>query len=174
MPARPNGFRRAAFVATLMVLLPPASADATIAALFERSAGNDLARIGTDVTQLAGLAQEHIGKVGLRQAMLDFVAAPWRRHANGLHLWGVTLSGISWFDAGHPDVVDLDVSGMTDIEGRNWWQLAIDSADGSGAPTFKLLFPHPETGRAALGLHTCFLLDDRQRVLCAGAFEDPD
>lgn len=174
MPTRPNILRHAAIVATLMVLLPPASANASIAGLYQRSAGSDLAQVGSNVTELADLAQKHIAEAGLGKAMLDFAAAPWRRHANGLHLWGVTISGMSWFDAGHPDLVGLDVSGMTDIEGRNWWQLAVDSANGSGAATFEILYPHPDTGRAARGLHTCFMLEDRQRVLCAGAFEDPD
>jgi hypothetical protein len=174
MPTRPNDFRYLAVVVAAMVILPPASADASIVELYQQSAGSDLTRVGTQVVELSGLAQKHIQEVGLAQAMLDFAAAPWRRHANGLHLWGVTISGMSWFDAGHPDLVGLDVSGMTDIEGRNWWQLAVDSANGSGAATFEILYPHPDTGRAARGLHTCFLLEDQQRVLCAGAFVDPD
>jgi hypothetical protein len=170
MPTRLPDLRGAALAALLLCGAAPAAAGVTN--LFERCAGSDLGRVRSDVEELAGLARQHIAAVGLRQAMQDFAGAPWKRHANGLHLWGVTRSGMSWFDAGHPDLVGLDVSGMTDIEGRNWWQLAIDSAQATGAVTFKLLFPHPESGRAAAGFHTCFLLDDQQRVLCAGAFAD--
>jgi hypothetical protein len=173
LPVRSCDLRGAALAAVAACVVAPGGAVGDVAHLFERAAGSDLSRVESDVEELAGLARAHLEAVGLGQAMVDFAAPPWRRHANGLHLWGVTRSGMSWFDAGHPDVVGLDVSGMTDIEGRNWWQLAIGSAEGSGAATFKLLFPHPESGRAALGMHTCFPLEDRQRVLCAGAFQDP-
>ena len=80
---------------------------------------------------------------------------------------------MSWFDAGHPDVVGLRVSGMTDLEGRDWSRLAIESAQGSGERVFMLVYPHPQTMTAARSFHQCFLLADHQRVLCAGAFGDP-
>lgn len=138
--------------------------------LHARDAGADIALVAQDVAELRELAQRHLETVGLAQAILDFSAAPWKRQANGLHIWGVTRSGISWFDAGHPELVGLDVSQMSDLDGRMWASLAVQSAaDGA---RFELLFPHPTTGRAATGVHSCFLLDDAQRVLCAGAFED--
>jgi hypothetical protein len=174
MPVRLPDLRHAvAAVALLACSAAPAHAGADVRELHQRAAGADLGQLRADVEELADLARTHIAAIGLRQAVLDFSGAPWKRHANGLHLWGVTRSGMSWFDAGHPDIVGLDVAGMTDIEGRNWWRLAIASAEGSGEAVFKILFPHPESGRAAAGFHTCFLLDDQQRVLCAGAFEDP-
>jgi hypothetical protein len=42
---------------------------------------------------------------------------------------------------------------MTDIEGRNWWELAVASATGSGAKNFTIVYPHPKTGQAATGYH---------------------
>jgi hypothetical protein len=140
--------------------------------LFARSAGDNLKQVCQDVEQMTELSQRYIKEKGLKQALIDFPHPPWKRSANGLHMWGVTLSGMSWFDAGHPDLVGLDVSGMTDIEGRNWWELAVASALGTGDSNFSIVFPHPKTARAATGYHSCFLLEDQQRVLCAGAFED--
>jgi hypothetical protein len=131
LPVRSCDLRGAALAAVAACVVAPGGAVGDVAHLFERAAGSDLSRVESDVEELAGLARAHLEAVGLGQAMVDFAAPPWRRHANGLHLWGVTRSGMSWFDAGHPDVVGLDVSGMTDIEGRNWWQLAIGSAEGN-------------------------------------------
>ena len=173
MPSHLLDLRAAAVAALVACVAVSAGAAPAVDDLFGHAAGDDLGAVQSDVEALALLAREHILAVGMRQALLDFAAPPWKRRANGLHLWGVTRSGMSWFDAGHPDLVGLDVSGMTDIEGRNWWQLALSSAERSGEVSFKLLFPHPESGRAAEGLHTCFALDDQQRILCAGAFEDP-
>jgi len=143
-----------------------------IDSLATRSAATDLATLREDVEALADLAEAHVWDVGLRQALVDFRTAPWRRDANALHVWGVTRAGVSWFDAGHPEVVGLDVSFMTDLEGRPWARLAVESADRTGESVFRLSYPHPETGRAAPSLHRCFALADGQRVLCAGAFVD--
>ena len=41
----------------------------------------------------------------LAKAPDDFKKKPWKRNANGLHVWGVTVSGMSWYDVGHPDLV---------------------------------------------------------------------
>lgn len=143
-----------------------------IGAVHARSAGADLEAVRRDVGDLAALAEKHIGDQGLRQALKDFGDAPWVREANGLHLWGVTVSGVSWFDTGHPELVGIDVSNITDIEGRFWAKLAVQSALGTGDKVFMLLFPHPKTGKSAVGFHSCFALEDGERVLCAGAFED--
>lgn len=143
-----------------------------VAEIHGRSAGADLDAVRRDVRELAALAEKHIDDKGLREALSDFGDAPWVRDANGLHLWGVTVSGVSWFDTGHPELVGIDVSNITDIEGRFWAKLAVQSALGTGDKVFLLLFPHPKTGRSAVGFHSCFALEDGERVLCAGAFED--
>ncbi|WP_428696797.1 hypothetical protein [Stappia sp.] len=174
---------RKAFAATFVVFavaaaiqagaVPGARADTGgIETVHARSAGPDLDAVRRDVGDLAVLAQKHIGEAGLRQALKDFSGAPWVRDANGLHLWGVTVSGVSWFDTGHPELVGIDVSNITDIEGRFWAKLAVQSALGTGDKVFLLLFPHPKTGKSAVGFHSCFALEDGERVLCAGAFED--
>ena len=157
---------------TLAVSAPGAPAAETIDDLYARESGSDFEELQKDVVRLATLAREHIDAVGLAKALDDFKKKPWKRKANGLHVWGVTVSGMSWYDVGHPDLVGIDVSNITDIEGRYWTRLARASADGSGAKVFSLLFPHPETGLSARSLHTCFLLKDGQRILCAGGFED--
>lgn len=148
------------------------SLDKNVTSLHARAAGSDLEALQRDVTDLAALARRHVQAVGLDAALADFGAAPWKRDANGLHLWGVTADGLSWFDAGHPDLVGANVNNITDIEGRFWASLAKQSADGTGEAVFSLLFLHPRTGRSARGLHTCFFLQDGQRILCAGAFQD--
>lgn len=142
------------------------------AALATRAAGADLELVRGDVVELADLARRHIDEAGLDAALKDFQSPPWLREANGLHLWGVTTKGVSWFDTGHPELVGIDVSNITDIEGRFWTQLAEASARGTGDKVFLLLFPHPKTARSAVGYHTCFMLEDDERILCAGAFED--
>ncbi|WP_425087467.1 hypothetical protein [Stappia sp.] len=157
---------------TLAVSAKDTSAAETIEDLYARDSQVDLEDLQKDVVRLATLARRHIDAVGLAEALTDFRQKPWKRKANGLHVWGVTVSGMSWYDVGHPDLVGIDVSNITDIEGRYWARLARESADGSGAKVFSLLFPHPETGLSARGLHTCFLLKDGQRILCAGGFED--
>lgn len=136
-------------------------------------AKDDMIQLEQHVRNLRSLAQAHVADVGLAQALNDFKSHPWKRDANGLHVWGVTLSGMSWFDAGHPEIVGLDVSAMSDLEGRLWADLATLSALGSGDLIFRIVFPHPRTQQAATGLHGCFLLEDKERVLCAGGFEDP-
>lgn len=148
------------------------SASGTIKDLFEQDAGDDLDQLEADVVRLAALARTFIETEGLASALDNFKKKPWKRKANGLHIWGVTVSGMSWYDVGHPDLVGIDVSNITDIEGRYWARLARASADGSGQQVFSLLFPHPETGLSARGLHTCFLLKDGHRILCAGGFRD--
>lgn len=161
------------FAALTAAFSAAAHADTTGAeAIHARSAGADLDAVRRDVGELAALAEKHIGDKGLRQALKDFGTAPWVRDANGLHLWGVTVSGVSWFDTGHPELVGIDVSNITDIEGRFWAKLAVRSALGTGDKVFLLLFPHPKTGKSAVGFHSCFALEDGERVLCAGAFED--
>ncbi|WP_067333447.1 hypothetical protein [Stappia indica] len=159
-------------------LLPAAAladTDPTVAAartLAARDAGGDLELVRRDVVELAELARTHIGNKGLDTALKDFQSEPWVREANGLHLWGVTTKGVSWFDTGHPELIGIDVSNITDIEGRFWTQLAEASARSTGEKVFLLLFPHPKTARSAVGYHTCFMLEDDERILCAGAFED--
>ncbi|MEM8752233.1 MAG: hypothetical protein AAGF90_04585 [Pseudomonadota bacterium] len=138
------------------------------------AAGDDLAVVRDHVKTLAHLSAAHVEEVGLDRAVEDFMKDPWRRDANGLHIWGVTRDGVSWFDAGHPELVGLDVSEMSDIEGRNWSRLAWTSGAGDGEDVFQLIFPHPMTSRAVRGLHTCYLVGEGDRVLCAGAFEDLD
>lgn len=142
------------------------------AALMARSAGSDANKLRMDVKELAELAKAHVSDVGPSQAIDNFTDKEWTRLANGLHLWGVTLKGVSWFDQGHPELVGTDASIMTDIEGRFWADLARKSASGTGASMFTLVFPHPGTRRSATGYHTCFMMPDQTRVLCAGAFED--
>ncbi len=158
------------FILSLFLSISGAVRADGIEALHARSAGAEMAMLQRDVELLRDLAQSHIDTVGLVQALNDFMASPWSRDANGLHIWGVTKTGISWFDAGHPEVVGLDVSQMSDLEGRMWANLATQSAAKNSV--FTLLFPHPRTGQAAQGVHSCFMLADGQRVLCAGAFED--
>jgi len=120
------------------------------------------------------LAKVEIDARGVEAAMKAFRHAPWRRDANGMHLWGVTNAGLSWFDAGHPELEGLNVSEMSDLRGRNWARLAVASADGSGEKTFEITFPHPTFKSAARGLHNCFRVEESDRVLCAGAFLDPE
>ncbi len=145
-----------------------------IAALHRERAGADMGVIRDHIGRLAVLARRRIAEIGLDQALDEFMKDPWRRTANGLHLWGVTRAGVSWFDAGHPELVGLDVSEMSDIEGRNWSRLAWESGAGTGARVFEILFPHPITLHSMHGLHECWLVGAGDRVLCAGAFEDSD
>ncbi len=147
-------------------------AAASILELHARIAGSDVARIQADVNELATLSENHIRAVGLHAALRDFMAPPWSRRSNGLHLWCITINGTSWFDAGHPDLVGLEVAGMADLEGRIWPDLALASAKGSGPAMFELLYPHPGSGQAARSFHRCFMLEDGLRLLCAGAFQD--
>lgn len=158
----------AAFAEADGALSPVAAAEA----LHARTAGADLDLVRSHVVELAELARRHIDEAGLETALEDFRNPPWLREANGLHLWGVTTAGVSWFDTGHPELVGIDVSNITDIEGRFWTQLAVASALETGEKVFLLLFPHPKTAKSAIGFHTCFMLEDGERVLCAGAFED--
>ncbi|MEM7525005.1 MAG: hypothetical protein AAF360_14865, partial [Pseudomonadota bacterium] len=138
--------------------------------LHAASAGADLSIIRQHISVLATLSSNHIEAVGLEAALENFMVDPWRRDANGLHLWGVTESGVSWFDAGHPELVGLDVSEMSDIEGRNWSRLAWWSGARQGETAFMTVFPHPTTKRAVRSLHTCYLVGAEDRVLCAGGF----
>jgi hypothetical protein len=148
------------------------AAEPGVKTLHAADAGADLTVAKDHAGALLKLARAHIAAVGLDRALKDFVATPWRRRANGLHLWGVTRDGESWFDAGHPELVGLNTIDMTDLAGNNWVRLGVASATGEGAAFFLLTFPHPETHRAARGWHTCFMLDDDHRLLCAGASED--
>lgn len=163
---------RLAFVVLAIIFASPTPAISGLLDLHGRSAGTDIERIAEDVRELAALAEAHIDEVGLGKAVRDFQEEPWIREANGLHLWGVTVGGTHWFDAGHPEFVGLQVSEMSDIEGRYWAKMVIDSATGTGPKLFEILFPHPRSGKAARGFHQCFMLDDGQRALCAGAFQD--
>lgn len=163
---------RIAYIALLLALTAPTVALSGVLDIYARSAGTDLNKIGQDVDELVALAEGHISDVGLGNALKDFQEEPWIREANGLHLWGVTVSGTHWFDAGHPEFVGLQVNEMSDIQGRHWARMAVDSAVGDGPKRFEILFPHPRSGKAARGLHQCFMLADNQRVLCAGAFQD--
>jgi hypothetical protein len=162
--------------AILMIILAalanaPAHAD-SIKTLHETTAGNNIGMLRSHVEEMARLAKAEIEAKGADAAMKSFRSPPWRRDANGLHLWGVTTEGLSWFDAGHPELEGLDVSEMSDMHGRNWAQLAVSSADGTGDKTFEITFPHPTRKTAARGLHNCFFIKDSDRILCAGAFLD--
>lgn len=163
---------RSTILALLVIFAMPGAAVAGLLDLHSRSAGTNVDQIGKDVDELASLAKAHIDSVGLGTAMRDFQDNPWHREANGLHLWGVTVTGTHWFDAGHPEFVGLQVAEMSDIQGRYWAKMAVESATGEGPELFELLFPHPKSGKASRGFHQCFMLDDDQRVLCAGAFQD--
>jgi hypothetical protein len=156
----------------LILLAMTTGAMSGVLDIYGRSAGRDLAMIERDVHELATAAEAHIENVGLGNAIMDFQKDPWVRSANGLHIWGVTVKGMSWFDVGHPELVGLQVTDMSDIEGRHWARMAADSATGAGPRVFEILYPHPRSGKAARGLHQCFMLADEQRVLCAGAFQD--
>jgi hypothetical protein len=164
--------QRFTFLALTIALFAPTAAFSGVLDIYGRSAGDNLVQVGQDVHELAAAAEAHIDNVGLGAAIRDFQEDPWVREANGLHVWGVTVKGVSWFDAGHPELVGLQVNDMSDIEGRHWAEMAIDSATGAGPKTFEILYPHPRSGKAARGLHQCFMLKDGQRVLCAGAFQD--
>jgi hypothetical protein len=135
-------------------------------------AGKDIDKLRLQVQRLADLAKAEIVASGVDAATKAFREAPWKRDANGLHLWGITTQGISWFDAGHPELEGLNVSEMSDLQGRNWSQLALNSANGSGQKIFEITFPHPTLKSAARGVHSCFQLERSERVLCAGAFLD--
>jgi hypothetical protein len=154
--------------------LSPAEVARKIDDLHAGASGSDSQALEQDVTLLADLARWHIENVGDTQAIADFGAPPWTRQANGLHLWGVTRAGRSWFDAGHPNLVGINVSEATDIDGRYWSELARKSANGSGEKIFMIRYLHPVTRQSAFGYHTCFMLSDQVRILCAGAFEDKD
>jgi hypothetical protein len=132
----------------------------------------DLDALRVHVGKLAELAKAEVAAKGVEPAIRAFRSPPWKREANGLHMWGVTREGISWFDAGHPELEGLNVSEMSDMQGRNWSRLALESADGSGAKDFELIFPHPTRKNAAKGVHSCFQVEKSERVLCAGAFLD--
>ena len=150
-----------------------AASAATLDQIAEADAGADLALLETHVRDLLKLVRGHVAAVGLEQALKDFEDYPWKREANALHVWGITTSGVSWFDAGHPELVGLDASNMSDLEGRIWAEDAVRSALGKGDEVFIVVFPHPTTHQAATGLQSCFMLEDGQRTLCTGAFADP-
>lgn len=167
--------KRLGFIVSILILSglwSEVSARTEIDELQAGSSGADVVAVRADVEALADLAQRHLQTVGVKQALQDFLGAPWHRNANALHLWGVTTRGMHWFDVGHPEIIGLDVSQMADIEGRLWFDLAIASASGDGPATFEMHFPHPNHGRAALNINHCFFLEDRERVLCAGGYED--
>lgn len=128
----------------------------------------NIAAVERDAERLADLAEQRIAEIGLGGALEEFSDPPWTREANALYLWGITTGQVSWFDAGHPEVVGLDIGEMSDLRGRPWAELALASARGTGS--FVLLFPHPRTRRAAQSVHHCFMLEDGERVLCAGGF----
>jgi hypothetical protein len=67
----------------------------SIEELYQHSAGGDLQQVRRNVERLAELSSAHIAEKGLKQAIIDFQSAPWKRNANGLHIWGVTLNGMS-------------------------------------------------------------------------------
>jgi len=159
-------------VAALLLVATDARA-MTLAELAEADAKDDLVVLETHVTGLLELAYAHVEEVGLAKALADFDNAPWRRDANALHVWGVTLSGVHWYDAGHPELVGLNVTQMSDLEGVRWAELAVEAATGAGDPVFRIVYPHPSSLRAATGLQSCVLLKDGERALCTGAFEDP-
>lgn len=161
-------------LALCLLAASAAVAEEAVERIYAAAAGADLEALRTHVEALSELAEARLARGDVEQALREFREAPWRRTANGLHLWGVTEDGLSWFDAGHPELEGLNTSEMTDIEGRSWARLAWDSATGAGASTFMIVFPHPESQRPARGLHRCFLLADDQRALCAGGFEDHD
>ena len=158
----------APIAALLLLALHPLPVGEAVRVLHERPAARTPEALERDVDARAILAERRLAAGDLATALEAFEAPPWRREANALHLWGVNTRGVSWFDAGHPAVVGLDVSEMTDLEGRNWWEMALASARGAGP--FSLLFPHPRSGHAARSIHRCFALADGQRVLCAGGF----
>lgn len=140
--------------------------------IYAQPAGRDMEKLRSQVQRLAELAKAEISASGVDTAIRAFRNPPWKREANGLHLWGVTQQGISWFDAGHPELEGLNVSEMSDLQGRNWAQLALNSANGSGEKTFEIIFPHPTLKSGARGVHYCFQVERSDRVLCAGAFQD--
>ena len=164
--------RKTVLTVMLAGLASVAARAETLEALYQSSAGNDMGKLRQQVEVLAQLAQAEIDAQGIETAKTAFRNAPWRRNANGLHLWGVTRTGVAWFDAGHPELERLVVSEMSDLNGLSWPQLALASADGSGEKTFEIIFPHPVLKRAAKSLHQCFPIKDSDRVLCAGAFLD--
>ncbi len=160
-------------LAILFASLASTAANAgTVEKLYQTSAGHDLVKLRAQVEEMAHLAKAEVEAHGVDEATKAFRKSPWHRAANGLHIWGVTTQGISWFDAGHPELEGLNVSEMSDMHGRNWAQLALASADGSGDKTFEITFPHPTLKTAARGLHNCFKVKSSDRVLCAGAFLD--
>jgi hypothetical protein len=156
------------------MLAAAVAANTTVEQIYKVGAGGNIDLLKEHVQQLAELAQVEIDEKGLEPSVTSFRQAPWRRKANGLHLWGVTTDGVAWFDAGHPELEGLVVSEMSDLHGRSWPQLAVASADGSGAKVFEITFPHPEEKRAARGFHQCFMVKDTNRVLCAGGFLDDE
>lgn len=164
--------RKTILTVVLAGLVSVAARAETLEALYQSSAGNDMGKLRQQVEVLARLAKAEIDVQGIEAAKTAFRNAPWRRDANGLHLWGVTHAGVAWFDAGHPELERLVVSEMSDLNGLSWPQLALASADGSGEKTFEITFPHPVRKRAAKSLHQCFPIKDSDRVLCAGAFLD--
>lgn len=161
------------FLALLLAGMTAATAHASpVNDIYADSAGKDLDKLRLQVQWLAELAKAEIAASGVDAATKVFRAKPWKREANGLHLWGITREGISWFDAGHPELEGLNVSEMSDLQGRNWSQLALNSANGTGEKTFEIIFPHPTLKSAARGVHHCFQVEQSERVLCAGAFLD--
>ena len=146
----------------------------TIETLYQSSAGTDMGKLKQQVEELATLAKAEIDAHGLEAAKTVFRNPPWRRDANGLHLWGVSSTGVAWFHAGHPELERLVVSEMSDLNGLSWSQLALASANRSGEKTFEITFPHPVLKRAAKSLHQCFPIKNSDRVLCAGAYVDSE
>ncbi|MGH1478101.1 MAG: hypothetical protein ACRBM6_05120 [Geminicoccales bacterium] len=80
-------------MALFLSIAAPTAAFSGVLDLYERSAGTDLKRISHDVGELAALAESHIANVGRGTATRNFQEVPSIREANGLHLWGVTVSG---------------------------------------------------------------------------------
>ena len=57
---------------------------------------------------------------------------------------------------------------------ERWADRAVEAAMGTGDPVFEIVYPHPTTHMAATGLQSCVLMEDGERALCAGAFQDPE
>jgi hypothetical protein len=164
---------RTTILAVMLAVLANAPCHAsTIDALYKTTAGSDVAKLRQQVAELARLVEAEIEAQGVDAAITAFRQPPWRRQANGFHIWGVTRTGVDWFDTAFPEFEGLVVSDMSDLNGRNAYKLALASADGSGEKAFETHFLHPVLKTAAKGVEQCFPLKDGRRIVCAGAFLD--
>jgi len=137
--------------------------------LHTQNSGSDLHKLEDESLKLLELAFEHIDRVGLGQALIDFRNSPWKREANQLHIWGMTDQKVDWYDAGHQEYEGISFDGVPDLNGLMFADEVLKHVHEEKPMITHMVFPHPVTTIPSDAMVVCkFLLDDKH--LCTGAF----